>query len=659
MRRSRRFPKPTSVATLAIVLVGLLLPAQASAADPITVTSQFEDPGQIIPSSATAPINEQIDAARDSGINLYVVIVDSFAGASSADQWCTQTGEKSHLASNAVIYALAARERSYAICAGPSSPVPQSQLTAAANKAAQTLRGQEVDATAVTKAVEKLRERLTSASGSSSAKTSASFSLGKLMPFIFMLVVIFVVIAFFLNKRKARSGSQTPASFGQAPVNLEQLRSDAAVALMNTEDAVHSASDDLAFARAQFGQIATQSFADAHHQAEELVRQAFEVQTQLESSSPQQQAQLCQSILGLCQQAQQLLAAHAEEFTRLRNVEANAPAAISDLRERVQEARQMVARSRSELEALQLTFSPTTLHSILDNPQAASDLLDAADSNLTAAQAALETDRAEATHRIGIAQRAFGQAMVHIEEVMSAANDLSKSEERLTQAIASITSDIRDVDRLASRDQTFGPLVEDAEGAINHAHQARRGQGDPLEALSKLRTAEDALDTALASLREADEHEKRQQERVRTDFELTDDALRRAKAYLATHRGVADGSARQFFRRAEEQRQEAHQIYQSDAAQAIELLRVAKANAERAISLTDEESQRQAQNYHSRGSGIDPWSLVLGGILLGDHGGSRGGNNWSSGGFGGNFSGGGFGGSFGGGGWSSGGSGTF
>lgn len=688
MRYLRRLPKSSALAALTVSAALLLPSALAHAANPITVEDQLEDTKQILSPSDADHINAEIDKVRESGVNLYVVLVDNFDGTSSADQWCIDTGEKSKLASNAVIFAIAGTERSYAICSGPDSAVPQGTLTAAASSAAQAMRGEEVSGPVLTDAVIRLRERLTDdaaqapAPGSNSDKTgtqnpsssdNSPLLLLTALPILLLMGGVMLLLYVIARARKLRSKHPQMLSQNAPAPNLEQLRSQASVALMNTEDTVHAAGDDLAFARAQFGQIATESFAKAHEEADQLVRRAFELQSQMDSATaqPAQQQQMAQEILQLCDQAQQLLASHSEEFTRLRNVEANAPAAISDLRERVREARQMIERTRSEIEGLKLTFSEESLRSILDNPQAAGQLLDAAESNLDAAQTALDTDRAEATHRIGIAQRAFGQAMVHIEEVMSASNDLAKSEERLAQAIGSISSDIKDVDRLAGRDQAFGPLVEDAEAAISYAHQARRGQSDPLEALSKLRTAEDALDSALAPLREASERKNRQLERLRTDFELTDDALRRAKAYLATHRGVASEAARQFFRRAEEQRQEAHGIYQTDATGAIELLRVAKLNAEKAISLTDDDSRRGQQAYQQANTGgIDPWSLVLGGILLGDRGG-RSHSDWNLGGFGGGFGGGGFGGSFGGGsagsfggsfgggGWSSGGSGKF
>lgn len=685
----RRLPKSSALAALTVSAALLLPPALAHAADPLTVENQLEDTKQILTPAQADTINAEIDKVRDSGVNLYVVLVDNFDGSRSADQWCIDTGEKSKLASNAVIFAIAGTERSYAICSGPDSNVAQGTLTAAANSAAQAMRGKEVSGPVLTQAVTRLGERLTDNAGQAQPAPGgenknngphpadpgggySSSNAFKLVPFLLLIGATFFALFVVRQARKRRPNYPNELAQTTPASDLEQLRSQASVALMHTEDAVHAAGDDLAFARAQFGQIATEAFAQAHREADQLVGRAFELQSQLETSAaqPAQQQQVAQEILQLCDQARQLLDSHGEEFTRLRNVEANAPAAINDLRERVREARQLIERTRSEIEGLKLTFSSTSLRSILDNPQSASQLLDAAESNLDAAQSALDTDRAEATHRIGIAQRAFGQAMVHIEEVMSASNDLAKSDERLAQAIGSISSDIKDVDRLASRDRAFGPLVEDAEAAISYAHQARRGQGDPLEALSKLRTAEDALDTALAPLREASERKNRHLERLRTDFELTDDALRRAKAFLATHRGVASEAARQFFRRAEEQRQEAHGIYQTDAAGAIELLRVAKLNAEKAISVADDDSRRGRQAYQQEGTGsIDPWSLVLGGILLGDRGGhSRG--NWNAGGFGGGFDGGfgggfgtgssgTFGSSFGGGGWSSGGSGKF
>ncbi|MDO5721806.1 MAG: hypothetical protein Q4P06_04600 [Actinomycetaceae bacterium] len=682
---------PYALLTTLLTSLLLLVSPAAWAADPLQVADHLEDRVELFSSDFESQMRTELNDTTASGVNLYVVLVDTFTGADSADHWCVRTGEASKLASNAVIYALATKERSYAICGGPDIPFTQTQLSAGAGAAVKELQGKNVDAPTVLAAVQTLTTQLRKdigvaatpapSSAASSATTGSGAeanSEGSSISWLFLAFVgsiaLIGVITYFQSRRKGKTLPVKLAAKsgpgGKETTDADSLRNQAAVMLMRTENIVHNAGDDLAFARAQFGNISTEKFAAAYKQADALVSQAFELQRQQEEANSTASLILSTQIMAKCQSAQELLAKYSEEFTKLRNIEANAPAAIADLRERIGEARGRVERTHAEIEALKLQFSPATLRTVLQSPATASQLLDAAEESLEAAQKRLGDDRAEAVHRIEIAQRAFGQAMVHIEAVMNASTDLAKSDERLVAAIASISSDIADVDRLATRDQVFGPLVQDAEAAIEAAHAARRKEGDPLQALTKLQQAEEALDLALASLREQDENRTRNEQRLRTEFELTDDALRRAQSFLSTHRGVASQTARQFFRRAEEQRQDAYEKHHSSPEEALELLRVAKANAEKAIDLVGADLQQAHSNRPTASGGtvggIDPWSLVLGGILLGDNRsggrtspgwGAGSGSGWNTGGFGGGF-GGGFSGGVGGG-WSSGGSGKF
>lgn len=663
----------------AVSLTGPLAWAGAS----ITVEDHLEDTVSVLNSDARQTVEEEISHATDAGVNLYVVLTDEFS-AGSADKWCTATGEKSGLADNAVIYALAVEERSYAICSGPNAPLGSGDLTAAASAAAKKLKGQDVTGKTVTAAVAELSDQLVSRAaggsgaagredGSSGASQPAS-QLDFWVPFILIcaiglvgLFLIYVLVKFGHKLSSSHSDNAAKLAGGTKvpPISFEQ----AGVLLMQTDDEVRAAADDLAFARAQFGTLETESFQSALNDAEVLVRQAFSLQSQGESADPTLRAQLAAQMVQLCNRANATIDRQVDAFNALRNVESNAEGAIADLRERIGEARERVGRARSELDSLRLTYSEQTLHSITDNPEQAEQLLNACEQTLGKADQALSTDRSQTVHLVTLAQRAFGKAMSEIEEVLSASQDLEQASTRLTEAIASISSDIEDVDRLASRDLTFGPLVQDAEAAIASAHQARREQADPLLALSRLRQAEDELDVALSPLREKEAKARKQAQRLRSQFLDTDAMLRRAKSFISSRRAVASPQVRALLSRAEEQREQAYGMRESDPDNAIEFLKTAKVNAQRALDAAQSDYDRSDFGSSGRSrsgsnrNDIDLASMILGGILFGSGSHSSSGGfgqrsgGWGSSGWSGGSSSWGSGGSFGG--WSSGGSGKF
>src|SRR5690606_17483243 len=98
------------------------------------------------------------------------------------------------------------------------------------------------------------------------------------------------------------------------------------------------------------------------------------------------------------------------------------------------------------------------------------------------------------------AEEAVGQADRLLSSVTGAREELAAAPARLDEALASISSDVADAERLGADDELTQTALEAAREAIVAGRAARDG-GDPLAALRALARAEHDLDNALSRYR--------------------------------------------------------------------------------------------------------------------------------------------------------------
>ncbi|MDO5034621.1 MAG: hypothetical protein Q4E01_04450 [Actinomycetaceae bacterium] len=662
----------------------LLLPVSAMAVPTIDGDAMVIDEVGVMSESSASDLEDYL--LDTVGYHYYVVITRDWDG-TSPDAWCSDLGEQNAgLQSSAIVYAIATELGEYNVCLGPAAPFDAERTNSAAQIGSAELRAGVTEEN-VRSAVKVMINEL------ETPQESTDLDLTPLLPstdnleptnqdaidrivvsfmvFVVLLIIGVVVITSLVRAGKRKKAMQA-SDLGRAQKLEAQIR-EVGVDLMRMDDAVRAADEDLAFAKAQFGELETAAFTKSLEEAKNLMVNAFEDQAKFDSTSDEREKErLLARIKSALGSVSKILNAQAKRFSDLRNVEANVAGNISSLRRRIEEARERVHRAELEIQSLRLTYSEQVLHSILDNPGEANRLLDAAAEALDNAEAEKNTKKQDAVFYVNLALRALTQALSQINEVLEAEENLSDVKNKLVQAIASISSDLEDVKRLAPNQTLFGPLVEDAHAAIQNGNLARRGQSDPLEALEQLHEAEDALDNALDPLRGESEKNRVQYERLDRRFGEVDSAIMRADARISAHPGLFSSEPRRYLAIAKSKRQSAADASSIDPEKALRLLADALAYVNRA-----EGALAPIQVEKSEPMSLSTM-LVLGGLLFGNNsgrGGWGGSNNWggssgwgSSGGFGGGFTSGGsggFGGGFSGGsggfggGFSSGGSGKF
>lgn len=673
----------SAVAGIALI-AGLGAPALATS--PVTISTSVTDPSDWLSDSQVSEISSSADEAGSAGLQVYFVTVPDFSGAEPIE-WCKTSGVNSGLSNQSIVYVIAYEERMFTTCGNADQQVvTDSDITRATSAAKKVLaKSNPLDTDTTTDAATTFISTLTSTvTGQASSSSSHSSSTGApssgksgfgWIRTVVVVVVIGGLIVFFVKRNKAK-GASTPAPKATADHpwapgdQLPSLTEDQVLALTNQSSAlllqadelVRSAADELDFARAQFGETKTDAYAKALSAAQAGIAKAFaSQQTMNEASDSRSRTEAALTLQHELNQVMPALVEQQKAFSQLRDEEASVPTQATDVKTRILEAIAALPSVEAELTALQTLYSSTTVASLMDNPQQARALLDSASVAANQATSLATSDPSAALVQLDIARRALAMAGHQTEAIMSAKHDLAAANEVLTKAIASITSDLSDVTTLKADSAAFAPLVAEAQKAVAKAQSARAGSGDPLAALENLRLAESQLDAALEPLRSQADARERKVQAARNAVSDAQAQYARANSYIQGRRGVIPLDVRSTLAEAKAELDQAVAFVQTDPDQAMTLAKSARSMALTVLSTPiNDPSYGQAGQFrhHTNGSGgifTDNTGLghaLLWSVLM------NAGHSLGQGGSGGGFSGGGFsGGSFGG--FSSGGFGGF
>ena len=555
--RIRRF---SLIAVLTAILLTLGLPALA--ASPMSISDSVTDTDGWLSSADRSTIESATSRAASSGKPVKVVVIANFSG-TDAESWCQQTVERSSLTNGTVVYVIAYDQRRDAACSfnGPSS----SSLQGAVRASEKQLTPNPLTSSAVANGVNAFVNTLlngTSNSGSSSTNPSYSSNPGATddddrplvgMSVMFLLLVggvIAIAIGVARSSRRNRLAAQQAAQVDAE--SAARAAQEANRQLLSADEQVRTATDELNYARAQFGLNSTDEFARAIEAGKAAVSRGFSAQAQMNSATaPAEQLRLATAIMRDLGANMNPLSTIQASFATKRAEQASLPERIAEARERLAEELTDLERAKSELSSISTLYPAQMLASLQDNPEQAEALLTSARSALDTAEASAPTDRAHATSALDTALRALTMANHQTDAIFSAKSDLDAIRDRLVAAISSISSDITDVNELNTDPAVFNPLVADAHAAIAEAQAALANTGDPLAALEHLRMSEATLDAALEPLRTKEEAYEKARTAAEAQISLADSAVSQAERYVQGRRGAIDLELRSTLNNAE------------------------------------------------------------------------------------------------------------
>lgn len=594
MTRIRRF---SLIAVLTAILLALGLPALA--ASPTSISDSVTDPDGWLSSADRSTIESATSSAASAGQPVKVVVVSNFSG-TDAESWCKQTVERSSLTNGTVVYVIAYDQRRDAACSynGPSG----SSLQSAVRASEKQLTPNPLTSSAVANGVGAFVNTLVSGTSNSSATSSRSprgsstsgvgaHSLLGLFVLFLLLVVGIIAVAIGVarssrrNRLAARQAAQVDAE------SAARATQEANRQLLSADEQVRTATDELNYARAQFGLNSTDEFARAIEAGKAAVTRGFSAQAQMNSATaPAEQLRLATAIMRDLGSTMNPLSAIQASFATKRAEQASLPDRIAEARERLAEELTDLERAKSELTSISALYPPQMLASLQDNPEQAEALLTSARTALDTAQASSTTDRAHAASALDTALRALTMANHQTDAIFSAKADLDAIRDRLVAAINSISADITDVNELDTDPTVFNPMVADAHAAIAEAQAALANNGDPLAALEYLRMSEATLDAALEPLRTKEEAYEKAYAAAEAQISLAESAVSQAQRYVQGRRGAIDLELRSTLNNAETALSTARRSLEDDP-------EAASAHATNARALADSVMATPIQNF--------------------------------------------------------------
>ena len=286
--------------------------------------------------------------------------------------------------------------------------------------------------------------------------------------------------------------------------NADRLVEQAKDRLSKADQEVRDAEKEWDYARAQFGIAATEQFRNRIKEAKEALSRGDALYKQCRTAyDPAKKESLASQIINELDTQLGLLRDAQAPFSTKRSERTALPTRLAEAQERLAEELADVERSREELATIASIYPGTVLAALEDNPDKAASLLTSAHNAIESAQAIIDTDADLATSAVDTAERALLMAYHEMNAIFTAKQDLDHIEDRLGAAIASLSSDIEEADRLQTDRTLLAPLITDARTAITRAQGALIHNDNPLDALEHARTVEVKLDATLDPLRNA------------------------------------------------------------------------------------------------------------------------------------------------------------
>ncbi|HEY7272611.1 MAG TPA: TPM domain-containing protein, partial [Actinoplanes sp.] len=300
---------------LLAIFAAVLWAAPVSADPPSRLATQVTDTVGAL-SSGRSEVDAALERLRaDTGIQLFVVFVDSFDG-TPAQEWTDETARLSDLGDRDALLAVATQDRSYAYSFPDDPRISERELAAVARDDIEPALSRGDWSGAVVAAADGYRA---AASGSSS-----------LVWVVLVLAVVVVAgLIWVVVRRRRRRARAAVAAAPAAPAgpSTDELSDRANALLIELDDDLRASERELDLATAQYGAEATARFRTALDSARADVAEAFRLRMTLDEEpdvdEPTRRERLT-AIIDRCTAADQRLDAESEDFDRLRDLEGRA-----------------------------------------------------------------------------------------------------------------------------------------------------------------------------------------------------------------------------------------------------------------------------------------------------------------------------------------------
>jgi uncharacterized membrane protein YgcG len=434
--------------------------------------------------------------------------------------------------------------------------------------------------------------------------------------------------------------------------------------LVDTDDALHDATQEVGFAEAEFDESDVKPYRDAVAAAQDQLKAAFAIKQQLDDSTPEDQPtkiRMYQEIIGRCQAASAGVDEQGKRLAALRDLEKSAPDALAALPKTIDKLQERLPSIKSAIAALS-AYAPSSWEAVKGNPEEADKRGHFAETQIEKGKAALAAttpDKAAAARAARAAQEAVAQANQLLDAVEQLATALGQAAGQLQSEMADAESDLVAA-QAAAKGAAGTPWAGQSTAALTRAESllkdARKGAGaaapDPIAALKAVQAAHASIDQILTGIRDAQAQAARASYAYQSSQQMAAASIEQAKAYVATRPDGIGAQARTRLAGAEQHLATAEGLAATDLNGATVEATTAHQMADEARNLAQQDftsfDQRGGRGgYRTPPTGYDQppdvgaafggaiLGSILGGMLGGGGrrgGGGFGGTPWGSGG---------------------------
>lgn len=638
------------------------------------------EPGQFVADSVSA-LSEEERAEVDEGLSellsehtqrLTLIFVDEFTDVSGASMdpgaWVDAVGEQNVMGAQDSVFAIATEAREYNFTSGNSTiesvqDEVEREFLIPALQDVESAGWGSVGLSAIEGVAD-------AADGSISG---SAVSGGSITPWLGAAVVVAALGggAWFVTQRRTKNrfggssqrGVTNGASGGHrrsaAPaepsdpldrLSVEELRAEADSLLIAADDAIRGSEQEMGFAIAAYGDDAVATFKEDIAQAKEHMMASFRLQNQLDDEIPdteEEQRRWLKEIISRCNDVDESLSAHQDEFDELRSLETKAPAAVAELRADAEELTQPVSEAEATLAKLKESYTPEALAEVTSNVEDARERLEFVTTALDKAEEALaEGDTSTAALAVRAGEDAEEQVRTLTAAIAKTGPRLEQMMSNVRQGVQQCQQDVAEAQALLKQGENSelaGPtarmqqVLQDVESALQQPLK------DPASLLRELEEAHRGLDVPLDRVRDRRDQTRRAEQALQQALHQAQAKIEGTQEFISARRGGVGSAARSKLAEADRTLHEATQQASSDPIQALNLAHRASQLADRASQLAQNDVSGWNNSHGGGGGGSNGLGgAILGGILIdsmlrGSRSGYRG-SSWggrSSGGFGG------------------------
>lgn len=537
-----------------VVLVMLATAQVAVAADPPTLSGTvFDQTGKL--SGGTARIDAAAASLKaDHNLILKVAFVNALDGEDPA-QFAERTAAANNLvAGRNVLFVVSINDRKDAVWSSGETSIDANELTSIRQgRVEPKLKAGDfvgaVEAVAVGFGVADAAASVPVAPTAPDAP-AVSIDFTPLLWLLVALIVIFTlatvsvvtgkaIVAETHRRRAVRAERET----------MEEIGKQAHVALMETDEKVRTAEQEIAFAEAEFGSDEVAAFKDALAVAKKILRDAFKVGQLIDDDKPEtlaERSQMLVEITTCTKGVDKALDGQMDAIEQLRALETNAKTQTAALIQ-AQPAREKALDAAQAILTTIKVNGASLLPSVSGNHDYARSMYATADEHLAAAQEAVDKGLlASAALLLRKANACFAKAKTALDNLAKVGAAVAEAEQALPSEIAEAQAEVAKASvAVAAGSRRQRADLSIAQASLESAREeASKASPDFVSAYRYATAANQMADGILDDIREEEERERRAIETAKQQVRAAEVDIAQANAYIESHRSTVSRKAR-------------------------------------------------------------------------------------------------------------------